>query len=70
MKNLKNLWDALSGWKSAIAAIYWPIVTQILPIWFPQGVPDNINKIIVTLGIMLTIAGVGHKAWKATHAEE
>jgi len=60
----------LDGWKTAIAAIYWPVVTQIVPIWFPNGLPPEGTKIVNTIGIALTIIGVGHKWYKKTHPGE
>jgi hypothetical protein len=65
-----KFWKAIDGWKTALAAIYWPVYTQIVPIWFPNGMPDTWNKVAITAGIMLTIAGVGHKWYKSTHTEE
>jgi hypothetical protein len=65
-----KLWKMIDGWKTVAAAIYWPVYTQIVPIWFPQEMPDTWNKTAVTLGIVLTIAGVGHKWWKGTHTDE
>jgi hypothetical protein len=67
---MKNFLALLDGWKTALAAIYWPVYTQIVPIWFPAGLPDTANKTAVTIGIALTIVGVGHKWYKKTHAEE
>ena len=67
---MKNPLKTINGWKTAAAALYWPIYTQIVPIWFPQGLPEQWNKTAVTIGIFLTIAGVGHKWYKKTHEEE
>lgn len=59
----------INGWKTAAAALYWPVVTQILPLWFPDGVPPDVNRVIVTVGILLTTLGVGHKWYKKNHGE-
>ena len=65
-----EFWKMMNGWKTALAAAYWPIYTQIVPIWFPEGLPANANKTCVTIGILLSILGVGHKWYKKTHAED
>jgi hypothetical protein len=67
---MKNLWKLLDGWKTAIAAAYWPVYTQIIPIWWPEGLPPDANKVFLTIGIALSILGVGHKWYKKTHVEE
>jgi hypothetical protein len=59
-----KLWNAINGWKTVAAAIYWPVMEQIVPIWFPNGGPPLMHKILVTLGIILTMLGVGHKFYK------
>jgi hypothetical protein len=64
---MKNFLALINGWKTAIAAIYWPTWTLIVPIWFPTGMPDTWNKAGITVGILLTATGVGHKWYKATH---
>lgn len=64
---MKGLWKRLNGWKSAIAAVYWPVVYQIVPIWWPNGLPETANKVVMTVGIALTIVGVGHKWYKRNH---
>lgn len=66
---MKDFWKMLNGWKTAIAAAYWPIYTQIVPIWFPNGLPETANKVFITLGIVMSILGVGHKWYKKNHAE-
>lgn len=65
-----NLWKALDGWKTAIAAVYWPLIDMVLPIWFPAGEPPMMHRIVLTIGVVLTVAGVGHKAWKATRGQD
>lgn len=67
MQQLKAFWKLLDGWKCAIAALYWPLMEQILPIWFPNGEPPMAHKILVTIGVLLTVAGVGHKWYKAAN---
>ena len=66
---MRDFLKLLDGWKTAIAALYWPIYAQIVPIWFPEGLPGNWNKTAVTVGILLTTIGVGHKWYKKTHNE-
>ena len=65
-----NLWKSLNGWKTAIAAVYWPLSEMVLPIWFPAGEPAMIHKILLTVGVALTVVGVGHKAWKAKYGSD
>lgn len=66
----KSALKTLNGWKTAIAAVYWPVIYQIAPIWYPDGIPATVNKVIMTIGILLTIFGVGHKWYKKTHGED
>jgi len=47
------------GSTRAIALVYWNVVTLLMPVWFPGGVPDTANKIYVTVGILLTALGFG-----------
>jgi len=70
MGEKKNMLQLLNGWKTAIAAVYWPVVYQIAPIWYPEGIPQDVNKVVMTVGILLTIAGVGHRWYKKTHGDE
>ena len=66
---MKDFLKLINGWKTAAAAVYWPVVMQILPIWYPNGVPDQADKVVRTVGIALTIVGVGHKWYKKTQGE-
>lgn len=61
---MRKLWAALSGKKRTIAALYWGIVLPSMPIVWPDGVPENINKIAVITGLVLTYMGLGHAAIK------
>lgn len=54
MDKIKVLLRYIDGKKTLIAAIYWEIVTSVILIWFPQGLPDRINKIYLTIGVILT----------------
>ena len=63
----RNMLQMVNGWKTAAAAIYWPVVYQILPLWYPDGLPTDVNRVVVTVGILLTVLGVGHKWYKKTH---
>ena len=65
---MMTLWKSIDGWKTAIAAVYWPLMEQILPLWFPNGEPADLHRVLVTIGIVLTMAGVGHKFYKANIA--
>jgi hypothetical protein len=64
MKMLKKLWNKLSGWKSLIAGIFLFIQADILPIWYPLGIPEPYNKIIATTGVIILMIAGGHKSYK------
>ena len=61
---MKNLWEFLDGKKTAIAGVYYLICTQLIPIWFTNGVPENVEKLIISIHIILLYLGIGHKAVK------
>ena len=61
-----ELWKKLDGWKTAISSIYWGLLSFVVPIWAPDGLHGLPNKITLTIGALLTIAGVGHKFYKKT----
>ena len=64
-KIAKRFWAWLSGKKTTIAAIYWSVVMPSLAIWYTDGVPPDVNKVVSIIGLMLTAAGLGHKLQKA-----
>lgn len=51
----------LNGKKSHIAHFYWVTSASIITLWFPNGLPDTYNKLYLTIGIILTSIGWGHK---------
>jgi hypothetical protein len=65
-----KLFKAFDGWKTAIAAIYWPVSAQVIPLWFENGLTGNAYKVWMTIGVLLTATGVGHKWYKKSHSEE
>jgi hypothetical protein len=64
VEKLRAIWQFLDGKKTAFAAAYWFIVSNV-DVFFPKGVPDNINSVLVQIGAYLTFAGLGHKAIKS-----
>lgn len=64
---LKKIWQWLDNKKSAFAAFYWGSSAALIIIWFPAGLPDTSNKIYLTVGILLSALGLGHKAMKAMY---
>ena len=46
---MKKLWAYLDGKKSKIALAYWTIVIPSLPVLYPAGVPDTMEKIVTVI---------------------
>ena len=69
MKVLKKVWKWLNNKKSALAAFYWGGCGSLLLVWFPDGLPLVPNKIYLTIGIILSAIGLGHKAFKAVNVK-
>ena len=61
---MKKFWNWLSGKKTAIAAGYWGLAIPIVPMIWDQGVPDDVNKAVKIVGLVLTYFGLGHKVMK------
>jgi hypothetical protein len=61
---MNNLWQWLNGKKTVIAEFYWTALAGINLIWFPNGLPPTMNKIYLSIGVILTFIGLGHKAAK------
>lgn len=70
MKILKKLWDSFNGKKTVLASIYWGTVMPGLAIYFPDGIPSNINRPVIVLGFFLTSVGLGHKWYKKRSDQE
>lgn len=64
--NLRTVWRWLDGKKTAIALLYYEILTPILPVWFHDGVPEGVQRGYITIGIILGALGLGHKAVKGS----
>ena len=62
---MKQFLNFLNGKKTVIATIYWCVITPMLQVWYPDGVPSDINKIYLSIGFILTAFGIGHKISKA-----
>jgi len=65
MVYLKRIVGLLNGHKSQIALAFYVIQDQIIPIWFPDGMPDTFEKGLLTLAVILTAIGLGHATAKA-----
>jgi hypothetical protein len=63
-----KLWNWFNGKKTIIAEFYWTALAGIILIWFPSGLPPVPNKVYLSVGIIFTFIGLGHKAFKATIA--
>lgn len=70
MNALKKLWIVLDNKKSAIAAGYWTACAYLIPIWVPNGLTGTVKKVEITIGTLLTLAGLGHKLIKAIPGPE
>ena len=64
MNIVKATWKWLDGKKSVIARFYWTALASLILVWFPEGLPPLPNKTYLTIGILLTFVGLGHKALK------
>lgn len=64
-----NFWKWLDGKKSKIALAYWTIVIPSLPVLYPAGVPDTMEKIVTVIGISLSAIGLGHAGYKAVQGK-
>lgn len=62
-KCFKVIWKWFNGKKTSIAACYWFVFANI-GIFYPKGIPENIEELLVHIGTYLTAAGLGHKAIK------
>lgn len=60
---IKKVWD-IDGLKRFVALLYWSVVSPSLPIIWPEGVPTNINKAYLVIGLLLSALGLGHAAVK------
>jgi hypothetical protein len=62
MSVFKNFWNWLDGKKTIIATIFWSVAMPALNILYPNGIPSNINKVTLLMGLVLSSLGLGHKA--------
>jgi hypothetical protein len=59
-----KIWAWFNGKKTILATCYWALSAYIVVIWFPAGLPPVPQKIDLTIGTLLTLAGLGHKVVK------
>jgi hypothetical protein len=62
---LKKCWLKIDGHKSQIALGFYLFQDQIIPIWFPAGVPDTQEKMLSSIAVCLAAFGLGHAVSKA-----
>jgi len=65
MEQLKKWWDALNGHKTQIALAFYMFQDQIIPIWFSDGVPPTLEKILLSMAVGFATIGLGHAGVKA-----
>lgn len=61
---IKKFWDVLNGKKRTIALVYWTLFEMLSVL--PVMIPEDINAVIVKIGVMLSALGLGHAAVKKT----
>lgn len=66
MISYQTPWTWLDGKKTLISEGLFLIHFTILPIWFEDGIPPTVEKILLTVACILGFLGVGHKAIKKT----
>lgn len=64
MNALKRFWNWLNGKKMVIAELYWFLSGTLIFIWFPEGLTGVPLKVQLSIGGVLTFAGLGHKMFK------
>lgn len=60
-----KLWQWLNGKKTQIGLWFYLAQDTIIPIWFENGVPPTLHKVLLTISAILIAVGVGHKGKKA-----
>ena len=60
---IKKVWD-IDGLKRLVALLYWSVVSPSLPIIWSTGVPSEVNKVYLVVGLLLSALGLGHAAVK------
>ena len=64
-QTLDEIWIWLNGKKTVFANVYWLFYNTLLVIWIPGGqLPHPWDKVVLTIGAILTSAGLGHKVIK------
>lgn len=61
---MRRIWNWLNGKKTTIAAIYWTVMLPLVKIIYENGVPDDVEKILGAIGLVLAYVGLGHKIVK------
>lgn len=69
MIKLRAFWDWLSGKKRNLALCYWSILLPSLAIIYPNGVPVNLNKTVLVLGVAFSALGITHSVAKSRAAK-
>lgn len=59
-----KFWKWINGKKTVVAEFYWFGFATLILIWFPEGLPPVQNKVYLSVGVLFTAFGLGHKALK------
>ena len=62
--DLMKIWEWMDGKKTKLAAMFWLFQEVIVPIWFENGTPDLLGKILSTIAAILLSLGLTHAAVK------
>lgn len=57
---MREVWNWLDGKKTKLAALFFIVKEQVLPIWFPDGVPEDMERVLGTITVGLMFLGLGH----------
>lgn len=60
-----DFWRWLDGKKTGFAAAYWILVECVVPIIWPAETHPTLTMVLTAAGAVLTVLGLGHKAYKA-----
>lgn len=70
MNFLKAAWAWLNGKKTVFAVCYWSSIVPSLAVIYPNGVPANIQKTEIVIGLILSALGLGSKMVNAINNKQ
>ena len=63
---MKSAWVWMNGKKTSLAAMFWLLSQSgLVEVIFDGDPPASVTKVLRVIGILLTVAGLGHKGVKA-----